>query len=81
MNTPPKRPSWSKIIDALMRSGLRQHQIGAKTGISQPFLSNLRRGHRASIEFDAGLRLYSLYASTVLRKELRLVVLTKAAKK
>ena len=73
MNTPLKRPSWSKIIDALMKAGMRQHQIGAKTGISQPFLSNLRRKHRASIEFDAGLKLYSLYAERVLDKAVRLV--------
>lgn len=73
MNTPLKHPGWIKIIDALMKSGLRQHEIGANTGISQPFLSNLRRKHRASIEFSAGLRLYALYASTILRKELVLV--------
>lgn len=77
MNTPPKRPSWPKIINALMRTGLSQRQIKTMTGVSQPFLSALRCGKRASIGFDAGLRLYVLYTKTILRKELVLVELAK----
>ena len=73
MNTPPKRPSWPKIINALMRTGLSQRQIKTMTGVSQPFLSALRCRKRASIGFDAGLRLYTLYASIILHKELVMV--------
>ena len=74
MNTDIKFPGFAKVIIALQdKAGMKQCEIRDATGLSQPFLSGLKSGYRATIHFESGLKLFSLYAERVLKKKLALV--------
>lgn len=67
-----KHPGWQKVIEGLVRKGLTQDQIEAKTGISQSFLSNLKTGSRDDLLFMDGIKLFLLYVEVVLDSRLTL---------
>jgi len=60
------------MIAALERT-MTQGEIRKQTGISQPFISDLKRGHRRDLRLEKGFPLYVLYAERVLNRRLALV--------
>ena len=74
MHTNLKHPGWPKMIETLQRRcHMTQGQIGREVGLSQNFLSNVKNGKRASIQYEPGLKLFGLYARRVLGRKLALV--------
>lgn len=48
---------WQYILLDLKSIGITQEQIQKETGISQPFLSQLKTGKRKKLQYETGLKL------------------------
>lgn len=48
---------WQYILFDLKSIGITQEQIQQETGISQPFLSQLKTGKRKKLQYETGLKL------------------------
>jgi hypothetical protein len=67
-NIPIDHPGWKRVVAALMKSGLTQHEIERISGVDQSVLSCLLNRKRASVRFDNGIRLFGLYVTRVLKR-------------
>lgn len=52
---------WNKLISELEAGGLTQTEIAERCGCSQPYVSQLKAGLRASPAFDIGSALTALH--------------------
>ena len=52
---------WKSLINALMRSGLTQKEIGVAVGLSQAAVSDLARGRTSSPVWEVGEALRRLH--------------------
>lgn len=51
---------WTALISALEATGLTQKEIAEGAGCSQPYISQLKAGHRKGPEFSIGQALVEM---------------------
>lgn len=56
--------NWTKLVNDLLDAGMIQREIETATGLSQGYISTVKRGHTApSMPYEKGKKLENLWLS------------------
>lgn len=58
---------WQYFLSDLKSIGITQEQIQKETGISQPFLSQLKTGNRKNPSYEVGKKIEALHQKHCLK--------------